>query len=79
MNNYTFTSKNGVTYKRISKAAARKKYNSGEAVYIVPVKVNPVNVWDIGCIIDNAAGDPEKEFEKVVNSFIWYNIKITCF
>ena len=73
MNNYTITSNAGVTYTRVSKATARRLYNQGYCLYVVPVKVNPDNFWGIGCIIDNAAVDPEKEFQKVVNSFTWYN------
>lgn len=73
MNNYTIS--NGVeTYTRISKAAARKAYNSGSPVFICPVKCNPANkYWQTGIEIDNAAGDPDKSFDKVVNSFEFFN------
>ncbi len=74
MNNYTFTSNNGVRYTRISKPAARKIYDNGGAVYVCPVKCSPVNeFWQTGTIIDNPAADPDRAFDKVINAFEFYN------
>ena len=36
---------------RITKPKARKMFNNGETITIVPHKVNPKNVWGIGMAI----------------------------
>ena len=60
--------------KRISKAAARKAYNNGQKVLIVPCKVNPCNMWGIGHFFNKQDGDGfDYEFDKVVNYYSYYN------
>lgn len=56
-------------YKRISKAAARRRYDAGEPVYFCPVNLNPESPWGLlyGPI---STSEP---FEKHVNAFEWYN------
>lgn len=65
MNNYSFT-KDGVTYKRINKTAARAAYNRGETVYIMPVNANPH--FFIEWVINTAdpAGVEYRETSKVM-------------
>lgn len=72
-------------YKRITKAAARKLYNSGHTIRICAVNMSPVNIW--GAYSDtnnreytNISSDgfnntiaKNKAFETVVNAFIYYN------
>ena len=62
-------------YKRISKAAARKAYDNGETLRIVPCKVAPVNAWGIGFDERKAEGSAEYvgRFDSLVNGITWYN------
>lgn len=59
-------------WKRISKAKARKLYNAGTSIMVVPHKVNPENNWGIGVITDIEYWD-HPSFEKFLNEFVWYN------
>ena len=59
-------------YERITKAQARKRYELGEDIYLVPCKCSPDNVWGLTFQMnkDNINTDG---FDKTVNCFIWYN------
>lgn len=60
-------------YTRISKRTAKKMYNDGKSVYIVPCKVyaNDNNYWIKPYEIKiNKDIDP---FDRIVNSFEYYN------
>lgn len=59
-----------VAYKRITKAAARKLFNSGEKIYICACNLRPGWPWFPEIRIDSSS-DPD--FEKVVNAFTFYN------
>lgn len=60
-------------YVRITKKEARRRFNAGENVYLVPCKVSPVNHWGImfEAHPDNISSDPD--FDKTVMYFEWYN------
>lgn len=72
-------------FTRITWKEARKRYNAGEVVRMCAVKLSPVNMW--GCFADchkeaysPIAGDGfntvvarSREFDTVVNAFIFYN------
>ncbi len=72
-------------YKRISKPAARKIYNDGGVIRLVPCNIRPVNYWDYYADAQkdqftqvdydgfNATVARNKEFETVVNAFTYYN------
>ncbi len=80
MNKMTFSG-----YERVSKARARRLYDAGEEIRIVPCGVNPVNHW--GWHADarkdewtqvaydgfNATVARGKEFDAVVDAFAYYN------
>ena len=59
-----------VVYERITKAAARKLFNSGGKIYICACNLRPGSPWFPGTWIDSSV-DPD--FEKVVNAFTFYN------
>lgn len=61
---------NGFT--RISKAMARKLFNNGTPVYILPCKVRLDNAWFKPAMINRNNLDNES-FEKIVNAFEYYN------
>jgi len=80
MNNYSNNN-----YTRISKVTARKAYNNGTIIYIVPCKVacNDSNIWvkpfemNIKRVTDEYAGYPDliaqHSFDSRVNNFEFYN------
>ena len=57
---------------RISKAKARKLYNAGEDILVVPCKVHPENQHGIGVTISISYWE-HQTFEKFLNEFCWYN------
>ena len=70
---------------RISKQEARSRYNAGEIIRICPVKCSPVNSWGMFADIQkerypviggdgfNTVVPRNREFETVVNAYIYYN------
>ena len=68
MREYSFV-KDGVTYKRISKTAAKKAYDA-KGVYICPCNIRPFGIWGMGVWVKSSSGEA---FEKVVNAFEFYN------
>lgn len=73
MINISFTH-NGTTYHRITKDIARKAYNAGKHVLLIPCKMNPASVWFPAseCYIDTA----QKEniaFDTLVNAYEFYS------
>lgn len=61
-------------YTRISKAAARKLYNKGEAFYIQSCNMTPVNPWQSAVEVDGEKYYEDNiPFESMVNNFEHYN------
>lgn len=72
-------------FTRITRKEARKRYNAGEVVRMCAVKLSPVNMWAVLRIatrkpIPPLRGDGfntvvahSREFDTVVNAFIFYN------
>lgn len=56
-------------YKRINKKAARKLYNSGVEILIIPCKCSPLAAWFTGITLNNTG----RPFDVLVNEFIYYN------
>ena len=75
-------------FTRITRKEARKRYNAGDVVRLCAVKLSPVKMW--GCFADccrealsPVAGDGfnmvvarSREFDTVVNAFIFYNCNV---
>jgi hypothetical protein len=65
-------------YEQISKAKARKLFNDGIDILVVPCKVNPINKWGIGATLSkkadyNSISDNMADyFQYEVNSMIYY-------
>ena len=55
---------------KIDKKQARKAFNAGKEIRVVPCKCAPSNVWGIGASITRASG---YTFDKLVNEFEHYN------
>ena len=64
-------------YSRISKAAARKLYQRGEEIYMLPCKLNPEGMYfnPMGLQIDEENGSA---FDSVVNAAEYYNCNYEC-
>ena len=75
MNKYEFTNpKTGRTYKRISKKQARKLFDDGRTIIVVPCKCRLFTGWNLECIIDGYnVEEPDRTFDKIINMFIYYN------
>lgn len=74
----TFTNpRTNTLYKRITKTQAQKLFADGHAVIISPCMVNMSNsyhhFWAILQYNGIDGGTPAEHFEKVVNSYIYYN------
>ena len=74
MNNITLTN-NGKTYKRVSKTAAKKVFESGESVVICACNLNPFGFWNCGIEIKKYQFDSEysNDFNKRVYCYELYN------
>ena len=59
-------------WRRISKAKARKLYNAGEDILVVPCKVHPENHLGIG-VTTSINYWEHPTFEVFLNEFCWYN------
>ena len=71
-----FTGKN---WQRVSKASARKGFNTGKNICICAVNMMPFNShWAMGYIVNkDGTGDIIMDcdwtFDKLVNNYEWYN------
>ena len=55
---------------KIDKARARKEYNAGRNVYLLPSKAVPGSMWIQHYMVNNSCG---KDFEAILNEFSYYN------
>lgn len=62
----------GVNYVRIDKKKARVKFNIGHTIYLIQDMMRLVNAWQNPCPI-SIEESGEKDFDKLVNSFQYYN------
>lgn len=58
--------------KRINMRQARKLYNEGTAIYLLPSKAMPGSVWILPIRISLDSYDPG-DFDAEVNTFRYYN------
>ena len=73
MTNISFTH-NGTTYHRITKDIARKAYNAGKHVLLIPCKMNPASVWFPAseCYIDSAQ-ECNPAFDVLLKEYEYYS------
>ena len=60
-----------LNYTRINKREARKLYNLGRTITILPCKANPNSPWFSNSTISKESTD--KGFDALVNEFTYYN------
>lgn len=82
MNDRTYT-KNGFTFKRITKKKAFTAFKNGLTVILSPVNANPYSVWAGFHTINKEKdftetdvliyGTIEKDFDAIVNAYEYYN------
>lgn len=58
-------------YTRINKSEARKLYNLGRPIVVLPCKANPNSPWFSNSAISKESTD--KDFDALVNEFAHYN------
>ena len=69
---YTEIERGDKAMKRINMRQARKLYNEGTAIYLLPSKAMPGSVWILPIRISLDSYDPG-EFDAEVNTFRYYN------
>ena len=57
-------------YTRINKPEARKLYNLGRPIVVLPCKANPNSPWFSNSTVSKESG---RDFNTLVNEFIYYN------
>lgn len=57
--------------KKIRKNTARKLYNMGKSILILPCKCHPGAMWLHGFEIRKT--DPKNDFDRLINEFEYYN------
>lgn len=63
-----------MSLKRINKAQARKLWNNGKEMQVVPCKARPDSMWFAGLLLSaDDMYDELKDFDKMVDYFIVYN------
>ena len=60
-----------LNYTRINKSKARKLYNLGRTITILPCKANPNSPWFSNSTVSKESAD--KNFDALVNEFTFYN------
>ncbi len=58
-------------FRRISKAAARKRFEAGKVVYLCPVNLRPDNLWNLPASIKY--GRTGTDFDDIVDIMTVYN------
>lgn len=66
MNTYNFDG-----LKRVNKTAARHLFNNGKTIRLCACRINPTNIY--GLYFDTAKDIDDDDFDKLVNSFEYYN------
>ena len=59
-----------LNYTRINKPEARKLYNLGRPIVVLPCKANPNSPWFSNSTVSKESG---RDFNTLVNEFIYYN------
>jgi hypothetical protein len=59
-----------LNYTRINKPEARKLYNLGRPIVVLPCKANPNSPWFSNSTVSKESG---RDFDTLVNEFIYYN------
>lgn len=59
---------------KVQKRTAKKLYNSGKTIYLVPCNVYPseTNMWIKPCDVNNAK-EEMADFDSIVNGFEYFN------
>mgnify|MGYP003297141460 CR=1 FL=1 len=68
----------GVIYRRLTKAQAFKLFQDGHTIVIAPVKANMIYIFRLWAVLcynpaDRTTEAPKQTFERLVNSFKYYN------
>jgi len=73
MHRYTITDR-ATRFDRITKAQARKRWETNQPIHFCPVKLRPGGPWASGItIFPEPYKEREYTFEKTIIEFNWYN------
>ena len=56
---------------KITKGLARKMYNNGETIMIIPSRIRPTSM--LASWITKPTDDPDADFDKLCNAIHYYN------
>lgn len=62
---------------RVNKAVARKAFDSGKDVFMIPCNLSPVSPWSLGGWFYKMGDEDDRAFDVICNSFEFYNCKDT--
>ena len=62
-------------YSRVDKRIARKLYNEGKDVFLVPCNLRPDNSWGLGHPINKDNWNTVGTFDTMVAEYEWYNCR----
>ncbi len=70
-----FNNYNDGTFKKVTKTTAKKLFNAGKAIYLLPCKANINSIWFTPYRVKNTDNTENKNdfFNYLVNSFEYYN------
>jgi len=60
----------GKIFKQINKTMARKLYNDGRTINLIPCKCGINGIWVNLCQVNNSEG---QNFDSMLNSYYYYN------
>lgn len=64
---------NGKRFVRVNKIKARRVYDAGNTVYLIPDMMRLVNAWQSPCPISKKDNGGDREFDARVNEFSYFN------
>lgn len=72
MNNYTVKDNAGQTWKRVSKSAARKAFDNGQAVHVCACNLMPFGYWQAGGTLRPGIEQHETKFNESEHWVDWF-------
>lgn len=60
-------------FKRINKTTARRLFDQGVKIALLPCKMHPANTWQAPAVVSMASGS----FDQVCNAYHYYNCNYT--
>lgn len=76
-NNIFFKDGRRIKYTRITKAAAKKVYLSGDNIALCPVNLRPGSPYNFEIVINISNNTDGRSFDDILNAFTFYNCNLS--